>query len=814
MVKPMREHSFDTRPVISDEKQFDYGSGSILERIIFNHRWQVLVLCLFVTAGLGIASLRLELAASFDKTLPSQHEYIVNYLAHRQDLKRFGNALRIAVETRHGDIFTAEYLDTLRRLNDEVFLIPGVDRSAMKSLWTPATRWAAVTEDGLDGGPVMPADYDGSDHSLSVVRANVARSGEIGQLVAPDFESSVIFVPLLERNNETGKLLDYAALSRQLDALRTKYQSPNLTLHIVGFAKLTGDLIEGLHQVLLFFVVAVLITGAILYRYTRCLRSTVLVICCSLIAVVWQLGLVALCGLSLDPYSILVPFLIFAIGMSHGVQKMNGIMQDVGRGTAPWVAARYTFRRLFMAGLTALLCDTVGFAVLATIKIEVIRTLALVASIGVAALIITNLILLPVLLSFLGVSPRAAARSLAKEQAGEEGPLLRFFGRFTRRGWSIAALLGAAVLAVTASAISGSLQIGDIDPGAPELRATSRYNLDTAFMTRHYAASSDVFVVMVRTPEYGCASYDTMVRVDALATELRQLHGVVGTNSLAELSKLAVVGMNEGNPKWYELVRTQSMLNAVTYRAPRELFNESCNLLSLIVYLRDHRASTLTELVDHAAAFAKRNNTQDVQFLMAAGDAGFEAATNIVVSRSMTQMLILVYASVGLLCLLAFRSWRATLAAMVPLALTSVVCEALMVLLGIGVKVATLPVVALGVGIGVDYALYTLAVIIACLPNEPDFVSAARRARLFTGRVVMLTGFMLATAVVTWAWSPIKFQADMGILLAFMFLFNMVGALVLLPAIGLFVIPTKQRHTVSDPAVPRPDAAAPRGSPV
>src|SRR6267142_2407311 len=167
MVKSMRKYSSVGRPVISANKPFEPDSGSLLERIIFNHRLKVLVLCFLVTIALGFAALRLELAASFDKTLPAHHPYIVNYLGHRQDLKQFGNALRIAVESTQGDIFTAEYLETVRRLNDEVFLLPGVDRSAMKSLWTPATRWAAVTEDGLDGGPVMPADYDGSNRGIA-----------------------------------------------------------------------------------------------------------------------------------------------------------------------------------------------------------------------------------------------------------------------------------------------------------------------------------------------------------------------------------------------------------------------------------------------------------------------------------------------------------------------------------------------------------------------------------------------------------------------------------------------------------------------
>jgi len=220
--------------------------------------------------------------------------------------------------------------------------------------------------------------------------------------------------------------------------------------------------------------------------------------------------------------------------------------------------------------------------------------------------VITNLILLPVLLSFVGRLFGGCGEKPDEGAAGRGGRAATLFGRFTDKRWAVGAIVGGAVLAIGATWVSRSLQIGDIDPGAPELRPGSRYNRDNAFMTANYAASSDVFVVMIKTPQYGCTAYDTLVRVDTLASEIRQLPGVESTNSLAELSKFAVAGMNEGSPKWYELVRTQSMLNAVIYRAPRELFNESCNFLSLIVYLRDHRASTLTRVVDHVAAFANR----------------------------------------------------------------------------------------------------------------------------------------------------------------------------------------------------------------
>jgi predicted RND superfamily exporter protein len=784
----------DAQPVVARLADFDPRSGSALERAFFNHRPLVILLCLVATLLLAWQSLGLKLNASFEKTIPTQHPYIANYLANQSNLGGQGNALRIAVAVKQGDIFSKDYLEALQKLNDEVFLLPGVDRPFMKSLWTSNTRWIAVTEEGLDGNTVMGDGYDGSPAALAEVRANVERSGEIGQIVAADFQSSIIFVPLLDKDPRTGAALDYGELSRRIEGLRTKYESERISIHVTGFAKVAGDLIDGLRQMLWFFALALAITTGVLYGYTRCVRSTLLVVACSLIAVAWQFGLLKLFGYELDPYSVLVPFLVFAIGMSHGAQKMNGILQDVGRGTHRVVAARYTFRRLFMAGLTALLCDAVGFAVLALIPIRVIQDLAAIASIGVAVLIFTNLVLLPVLLSYLGVSPAAAERSLKMEsrEASQRG-MWAAIGRFTERGPARAAVGAGVVLAVAGYAASLQLRIGDLDPGAPELRADSRYNRDNAYIAAHYAASSDILTVMVATPEDQCTRYAVLSQVDALAWRLQQLPGVESTQSMAALSKWASVGYNEGQLKWYELVPNDSALGGVQTRAPRELFNQGCSFLSLYVYLKDHKAETLARVVGEVETFiAEREKVagakEQARFMLAAGSAGIDAATNIVVAKAMREMLLWVYGAVLVLCWVTFRSWRAVLVAVLPLVLTSILCEALMVVLGMGVKVATLPVIALGVGIGVDYALYVLSVMLARLRTGASLAEAYAQALQFTGRVVMLTGITLALAVGTWAFSPIKFQADMGVLLAFMFLWNMVGALVLLPALARWLL--------------------------
>ncbi len=805
----MGNYELDTMPVVKELKGFDARSGNLLERLIFNNRLLVVLSCLVVTVLLGyFAATRLTLNASFEKMLAQSQPFIQNYLENRQSLRGLGNAVRVVVENSEGDIYDPKYLEVLKQVNDTLFVTPGVDRAWMKSLWTPAVRWTEVTEEGFRGGPVMPDAYDGSARGVEQLRLNIARSGIVGSLIGNNFKSSMIFVPLLEKDPVTGQAIDYHAFSRMLEEqLRNQYEFAGnahgageegkgpIKIRVIGFAKLVGDLIDGLVQVMMFFGAAALIATAIIFFFTRCVRSTTLVILCSVIAVVWQLGLVALLGYALDPFSILVPFLVFAIGVSHGAQKMNGIMQDVGRGTHQLIAARYTFRRLFLAGLTALLADAVGFAVLMLIDIPVIQDLAVTASIGVAVLIFTNLVLLPVLLSYCGVSRKAAARSLReadKELHGKGlGSLWNFLDRFTERRWATGAVLVAGVLAVGGFMVSTQLKIGDLDPGAPELRSDSRYNRDNAYITANYSLSSDQFAIMLKTPSEGCLKYETLVEADRLGWLLQQQPGVQTTVSLVNAVRQITAGSYEGNPKMLTIARNQDVLNYGAQQASvnnPELFNNDCSMMPVVAYLADHKAETLDNVVKVADAFAREHSTPDRQFMLAAGSAGIEAATNIVVREANRTMLFYVYAAVILLCFITFRSWRAVVVAVVPLMLTSILCEALMVWLGMGVKVATLPVIALGVGIGVDYALYLLSVQLAQQRAGLSLTEAYKNSVAFTGKVVALVGITLAAGVISWAWSPIKFQADMGILLTFMFIWNMVGALVLIPALSHFLL--------------------------
>ena len=763
-----------------------------MERLIFTRRSIFLGIFILLTLFFGYHMFQMKPEASFLRMIPTYHPYIKNYIANQADLKELGNSVRISVETTRGDIYTDEYLQALKKITDEVFYVPGVNRGGLKSLWTPSTRWQEVTEQGFDGGEVVPPEYDGSAESLNQVRLNVLRSGEIGSIVANDFKSSVIIAPLEDIDPATGKPLDYREFSTRIETIRSQFESEGIQIHITGFAKIVGDLIDGSTRVLIFFLTAFGILLFVLWFNSRCVKSTAMRAISSIAAVIWQLGIMRLFGYGLNPYSMLVPFLMFALGVSHGIQMFNAQAREMLAGADKVKGARLAYRQNYIPGLAALFTDCIGFALLLIIRIGVIQDIAVGATIGVVVVAFTDLMFLPILMSYSGISSKTI-ELIGKRSAGTNHPMWVFLSKFAERKYATIAILVAVIGLAGGVYLRKDLKIGDLDPGAPELRADSRYNLDNAYMNAHYSTSSDVFVVMLDTPPEGNSDYPVAVATQMLKNKLLDLEGVQNVLTHVDFIEKLNSAYMEGNLKWVALPRSKVTLEHLTTKIPPSFMPLDSKITPIMVFLDDHKAETLERVVAAVEKFAAEHDTKDVRFLLAAGNAGIEAATNIEVERSMLILTILVYAAVFLTCLITYRSLKAAICVVAPLTITSVLCEAVMAMTGIGIKVATLPVIAVGVGIGVDYGIYIYNKLIYYREVEGlKLKTAYYRTLNTTGRAVAFTGVTLSLGVATWAFSPIKFQADMGLLLTFMFLWNMVGAMVLLPALVRFFI--KERN--------------------
>ncbi|WP_077035806.1 RND family transporter [Pelomonas sp. KK5] len=749
--------------------------------------WRRPLLAVFIglTLLFGASATRLTLDPGFTKMIPVTHPYMKTFIEYAST---FTGANRVLVELRWkgpGDMYNKAFLDTLRKATDEVFFIPGVSRSGVQSLFTPNVRYIEVTEQGFVGDVVVPARFDGSAEALATVRANVQRSGQIGGLVASDLKGALVRADLLDVDPQTGRPLDYRQLSARLEEVRMRLGSDQVEVHIVGFAKVVGDVIEGLGNVIAFFAIAFAITAALLYGYSRSLKLTAVALAVALLPVVWLLGLLPLLGLGIDPMSILVPFLIFSIGVSHAVQMSNAWKQEVQAGRSAEAASHAAFRKLFVPGALALLTNALGFAVIMHIDIPIVHELGITACLGVLLMIVTNKLMLPIVLSHLKLGGTEAA----PREARARHPLWWAVSACAER--RVALFVFAVSLALLAIGALGSRQLktGDVGNGAPELRADSRYNRDNAQIVARYGVGVDVLSVIVETRGFdgdACLHYPVMNAIERFELFMRGVAGVHSVSSVTTAARVAIAANNEGSPRWAALPRNAQALaqGASGFNPDAGLNTDGCKAIQVLVYTQDHEGATIAHLVREIDGWIAANPVQGVSFRLAAGNVGVMAATNEAVEHAEVTMLVSIFGAIALLCLLTFRSWTAVLCIIVPLAIVSILCNALMASLGIGLKVATLPVVALGVGVGVDYGIYLFERIQHHMADGEDFREAFYRAMCERGTAAVFTALTMSIGVATWAFSALKFQADMGLLLAFMFLVNVFGAILLLPALG------------------------------
>ena len=814
-----------------------HGTLHRLATFLINYRYGVVALFLLITLGMLYAMSQLRIETGFKKQLPLKHEYIQTFLDYEEE---FGGANRIlvALMARDGDMFTPEFFTAFEEITDKVFFIPGVDRASVRSIFTPNVRFVEIVEDGFAGGNVIPSDFTPSERMFERVRGNIVKSGEVGRLVAGDFSGAMVWANLLEENPQTGEKLDYRRVAAELEQIRSEYENDEYSVHIIGFAKIVGDISDGAQSVVWFFLIAFIITAILLYLYSRSIWLTVLPLVCSLIAVVWQMGTLSLLGFSLDPMNILTPFLVFAIGVSHGVQKISAWVVEKefgGRTPDDWAregvsdvttierrsamhASRETVKKLLAPGVIALVSDTIGFLTILFIQIRIVQELAITASVGVAVIILTNLLLLPVLLSFVKMANAHKYRERVFKKAQESSAFWNWLATFSQPKRALGTIIVAGILFVLAFWKAGDMKIGDSEVGVPELRPESRYNMDAVKISEEFSLGVDVITIVAETLPNACTEdYAVMEAIDRFAWNLRNVEGVQKVITLPMVAKVVNAGWNEGNINWRVLPRNNYVLRQALSNIETDsgLLNRDCSAMPIMVFTTDHRAETIARVVARVKelkaevqpadlAFALENETLEalsadeevtderLRFRLASGNVGVMAATNEDVAAAEKPMLALVFGSIILLCLITFRSILGTLCVVLPLVLVATMTEALMALYGIGLKVNTLPVVALGVGIGVDYGIYIYSRLDGLLKEGYSLDEAFYRTLRLTGRAVIFTGFTLAAGVGTWIFSALQFQADMGILLCFIFLANMVGAIMVLPALVRWLLRRKE----------------------
>ena len=878
-----------------------------IEDFFFKFRTAILLSFVVLTIVMGYFAVQIKMDAGFLKQLPQNHSFVKTYFEYSDDLSGT-NSITVAFRTTEGDIFNKEYFEKLYELNRTIRYLPGVNQGSMQSLWTPNITVMIVTEEGFERTEVIPGNIIPeklNDNEIEKIRERILTGGHVGSIVSNDFTSSLIKVELTEYIRSTGEKLDYIELGKEIETIRDQFEQGKYKVEIIGFAKMISDIASQATNVVIFFVIAFVLTVLAVYWYSRSWTLTFLPLICSLTSLVWQFGMLEILGYGLDPLAILVPFLVFAIGVSHGIQQVNQITKEVIDGKSPEYAARASFSRLIIPGSMALITDLVGFGTLILLPITMIKELAITAAIGVAFKIVTNLVMLPLAASYARYSESFALSAQAAISYRQN--LMGFFGKLARPRQAIITLSLSAVLFVGAAILASDRHVGDLHAGAPELRPDARFNKDINEITKRYNVTTDVLVVIAEVgATFGvnpCRSTEIVEAQDNIHWYLENIPGVTKVISLSSVAKRALSGYAEGNLKWTYLPHNETALAFATSVVDPStgLINDECTIMPLYVFTEDHKATTISTVInkikeynnsfreledtltwrvmiqrpaegttiipyasfsgtteqpledlgadnpiifndDEFTEFAYDNDfnsrslwvgslgnyyrnidafdekvdfkvkdikqseqvlknyfesnpeyshlifeTDEIKYRLASGSVGIQHATNEVIENGELPMMIIVYAVIVVLVFVTYFDWRATICCTVPLTFATMLGYAFMDIAQIGLKVSTLPVMVLAVGVGVDYAFYIYNRTQLRLNEGMNITEAFEHTFANTGAAVVFTAITLAIGVSTWSFSALKFQADMGSLLTFMFFVNMICAMTTLPALAVIL---------------------------
>ncbi len=877
-----------------------------IENWFFKYRLPVLATFVVITIVMGYFAVQIRMEAGFHKQLPSSHSFVKTYYEYQDDLSGT-NSITVALRTTDGDIFNQEYLSKLFQLNQTIRYLPGVNQGSMQSLWTPNVRVLRVTEEGFESTEVIPGNLTPenlTEVEINKIKERILTGGHVGSMVSNDFTSSLIKVELTEFNRTTGKKLDYLELGQEIEVIRDKYEQGIYRVEITGFAKMISDIANEAYNVVIFFGLAFFLTVLAVYWYSRSWTLTFLPLVCSLTSLVWQFGMLKILGFGLDPLAILVPFLVFAIGVSHGIQQVNQITKEVIEGNSAEYAARASFSRLLIPGSMALVTDLVGFGTLILLPIGMIQELGITASIGVAFKIVTNLVMLPLAASYAKYNDSFASR--AQSAITYRQNLMGFFGKLARPREAVITLSISAVLFIGAAYLASDRHVGDLHAGAPELRPEARFNRDITEITKRYNVTTDILVVITEAGATAginpCRSNYVMEAQNNLHWYLENIPGVTKVISLSSVARRALSGYAEGNLKWTYLPHNEPALAFATSVVDPStgLINEACSIMPIYVFTEDHKANTISTVIekietynekfrnlddtitfktliarpaegtnviplveilggeetniedlsgiknpkifsdDEFTDFGYENNfntrslfvtslgnyyrdidsfdekvnfrvrdikqsdtaiknffndnkeyqsiiyeVDEIKHRLASGTVGIQHATNEVIEEGELPMMIIVYIVIVILVFVTYLDWRATICCTLPLSFATMLGYAFMDLAEIGLKVSTLPVMVLAVGVGVDYAFYIYNRTQLRLKEGLNITEAFEHTFANTGAAVVFTAITLAIGVSTWSFSALKFQADMGSLLTFMFVINMVCAMTTLPALAV-----------------------------
>ena len=756
-----------------------------LEMWIFNNPRKVLSLIAILTVMFALRIPGLKIYTDFADLLPQQHPYIE---LHNSIKDSFGgaNVLVVGVAFENGDIFTNENLAIIDRVTQAVDNLPGVNHNLVSSVTHRNSRKIWLTEVGsINSEPYYDSTSgEYSEDALAAMKSDVAANPRVyGPLVSPDLRMALVKAQLIE-----GKL-DYAATFTQLQHLRESESADGITIYATGQPVLVGWAYTYMEQILQIFIFTVLTMLALLLFHFRKAYGVLIPLGGVLISTIWGLGIISVLGYNLDPLGLVIPFLIAARAMSHGVQLVERYYaeaRELGEGPK---AAKATFDSLFRPGTLGVVSDAIGLSLIAIGSIPLNTHLGIYASLWAITVVFTVLVGVPLLLSILPTPKNAEMRDTALRHIGTSCSRI-----VTRPGNAKIALYAAAVVMGAGLLAASNVQIGDSEPGSPILYPDHDYNISSRVVNDRFPGSEELYVVAETSEKGGLKRPEVLKALSDFQSHMLLDPGVGGSKGLPDLVMQVNRLMHNNDPRWYQIPHDRAYVGGLmfTYMASSPIpgaldeFNDTDDrVANLVFYYKDRQGQTIRRAIHMAKEWIAENGdeVEGLTIRLAGGTLGVAAAMNESAFETNLIVLPLVFLLIFAFVMLFYTSWHAGLMMLLAMLFATILTYAYMGLSGLSIDINTVPVIAVGIGVGIDYSIYMMDRVREEMTKCGDLRDSVRKAIATTGMAISFTAITLMAGIVMWViFSELRFQSDAALLLCVMIVINGLAAMLLVPS--------------------------------
>lgn len=702
------------------------------------------------------------------------------------------NQISIAIEVKEGTILNPVTLDKVWQITNQLYLTEGINAGRVVSLSARKVKYVQANEEGFLTQWLMH-DPPKSQLEIEALKQRITRSPlAYGVIVSKDFKATLIQADF-ESNISSREIFDV------LQGMKEKFQDDNNVFYISGHPVLQGWLDFYLPRMTKLFFITILAMSLVLYYAFQSKRGIFLPLISATMATLWGLGCTSLCGFKLTPSTILAPFLVFALGVSHCVQYIKLYYEYMSKHKHNSKAAAISISRsLFIPAFTGLLTDGIGPFTLFWIPLGMVKSLAIAIGFGVISIFFSTVILVPNLLSFM--KPPRRLEVIREEKTSLTNKILGRFAKLavnkTSRWFVIATFL---ILTFIALFGASQLEVGDKKPGTSLLFSNSPYNRGEKFISEKFATSDPYYIFVEGKHEDVFLSSEVLKEMDGLQRYLeKEVRGVGRTLSLVEYVKGMNMVMFSGDRKEFRIPDDDKTIAEYMFLYSLTGFpgdfdpvvNPNYQYANIKVDLRDHKSVTINEVIKSTEEWIKENHaTKDVDFYYAGGNIGMLAAANQILAPMLTLNSLSTTFLVFICLVFAYGSLVSGYILILPLLFRTLLVFGILGFLKVGLTAEMIPMVALGIGFGDDFAIYIVSRIKDELKGGGSLSHAVTEAMSTSGKAVFFTGLTLAVGIATWMLSSILMQVRLGALLGFFIFFNAIGTLIVLPSMIMTVKP-------------------------